>query len=325
MKIRYFIVYLFERRVEQMGQETWALKLDGELKEKLQGIIKDDFESSKDFMEQVVSLYELDKLKQGENVLTAEVDELESLTRRINGIFINANAKINSMLQDKDSKAEQQQELKQKLIERLQNDIAKLEQDKEQVSSINDSLTAMNEDYKQQVNQLTKSTEILEELVSEYKEKNDLLTGTLTEYKAEHENNKLLQKQNRELQDKLHELNVASTEQAKQIIESDKKFQEQTQKHENELQELLRKHEGELDTLKAKSEIEVNMKLLEVQAEHQSKMQALQEKHNAEVEQYQAKYIELLEKMEQKKATKSTAKATKAKDIFAGENPFQKK
>ena len=56
-------------------------------------------------------------------------------------------------------------------------------------------------------------------------------------------------------------------------------------------------------------------------------MQALQEKHNAEIEQYQAKYRELLEKLEQKKATKTTAKTakTKAKDTFAGENPFLNK
>lgn len=302
-----------------MGQETWGLKLDAELKEKLQGIIKEDFESSKDFMEQVVSLYELNKLKQGENVLTAEVEELESLTRRINGIFINANAKINTMLQDKDSRAEQQQELKQKLIERLQNDIAKLEQEKESISTINDSLTAMNEDYKQQVNQLTKSKETLEDLVSEYKEKNDLLTGTLTEYKAEHENNKLLQEQNRELKDKLHELNVASTEQAKQIIESDRKLQEQEQKYENELQELKAKHGEELDTLKARAEIEANMKLLELQVEHQAKMQALQEKHNVEIEQYQAKYRQLLEQMEQKKENNSTEKK---RPPLPKENPF---
>lgn len=313
-----------------MGQETWGLKLDAELKEKLQGIIKEDFESSKDFMEQVVSLYELDKLKQGENVLIAEIEELETLTRRINGVFINANAKINTMLQDKDIKAEQQQQVKQKLIERLQNDIAKIEQDKEQVSSINDSLTVMNEEYKHQVNQLTRSTETLEELVKEYKEKNDLLTGTLTEYKAEHENNKLLREENRKLKDKLHQLNVVSTEQAKQIIESDKKLQEQAKKHENELQEVVVKHNDELDTVKSKVELEANMKLLEVQTEYQNKIQALQEKHNAEIEQYQKKYRELLEKMEQGKSNtrSSKNKNTKSNPFEEGklpkENPFNK-
>lgn len=286
-----------------MAQETWALKLDAELKEKLQGIIKDDFESSKDFMEQVVSLYELDKLKEGENVLSAEVDELESLTRRINGIFINANAKINTMLQDKDIKSVEQQELKQKLIERLQNDIAKLEQEKEQVSSINDLLVVANEEYKQKENQLTKSNQMLEDLVAEYKEKNDLLTGTLTEYKSEHEQNKLLQVQIRELEEKLHDLNLVCTEQSKQILESDTKLKDQADKQADEM-----------NTTKAKSELEANMKLLEMQAEYQSKVQALQEKHNAEIEEYQKKYRELLEKLEQGKANTRTTKAKNTKN-----------
>lgn len=290
-----------------MGQETWGLKLDAELKEKLQGIIKDDFESSKDFMEQVVSLYELNKLKQGENVLTAEVEELESLTRRINGIFINANAKINTMLQDKDSRAEQQQELKQKLIERLQGDITRLEQEKEEISSVNDTLVNSNQEYIQEINQLTKSTSTLEQLVAEYKEKNDTLTGLLAEYKEDREQNKNLKEENRDLKNKLHELNVASTEQAKRIVEVDDKIKEQSEAYANKIQELKLKYNEELNTVKSRAELEANMKILELQAEHQSKLQALQEKHNAEIEQYQSKYRELLEQMERKKSTKTIA------------------
>lgn len=294
-----------------MAQETWGLKLDSDLKEKVQEIVKNDFDSSKDFLEQLVSAYELNKLKQGENVLTAEVEELESLTRRINGIFINANARINTMLQDKDTIAEQQQGLKQKLIERLQGDIARLEQEKEEISIINDSLVNSNQEYTQEVNQLTKSTSTLEQLVAEYKEKNDTLTGLLAEYKEDRVQNKSLQEQNRELQDKLHELNVVATEQAKQIIETDKKLQEQSDKHQNELQELLKKHGNELDTTKIKAEIDANMTVLELQKEHQVKSQTLQEKHNAEVEQYQAKYRELLEKIEQQKSSRPKVSSAK--------------
>lgn len=292
-----------------MAQETWALKLDAELKEKLQGIIKDDFESSKDFMEQVVSLYELNKLKQGENVLIAEVEELESLTRRINDIFINANAKINTMLQDKDNKASEQVAYKDKLIEKLQSDIIKLEEEKENISSINDSLVNSNNEYLQEVNQFTKSNQTLEDLVAEYKDKNETLTGLLAEYKQDREQNKSLQEQIKILESKLNELNIASKEQAKRILDADHSLREQSNKHENELQELLRKHSDELSTTKQKAEIDANMAILELQQEYQSKIQTLQEKHNAEIEQYQAKYRELLEKMENKKLNKTTAKS----------------
>lgn len=295
-----------------MAQETWALKLDAELKEKVQGIIKDDFESSKDFLEQLVSAYQLNKLKQGENVLSAEIEELESLTRRINGIFINANAKINTMLQDKDSKADQQVAYKDKMIERLQGDIAKLEEEKKNISSINDSLVNSKNEYLQEVNQLTKSTNTLEELVAEYKEKNDMLTGLLAEYKQDREQNKSLQDQVKALENKLNELNSVSTEQARQIIEKDRKLQEQADKHKNELQEVLHRHSEELDTTKRKAEIDTNMTILTLQQEYQAKIQTLQEKHNAEIEQYQAKYKDLLEQLEQKKSAKT--KQTKAKN-----------
>lgn len=301
-----------------MAQETWALKLDAELKEKLQSIIKEDFESSKEFMEQLVSLYEIDKLKQGGSVINSEIATLESLTKRINDVFIGVNAKINTMLEVKEADAISQMASKQNLIERLQSDLAKLEEEKEQISSINDSLVNSNNEYKQEVNQLTKSNQTLEELVAEYREKNDMLTGTLTEYKADREQNKALVAQVNELQAKLNELNSAATEQAKQILESDVKLQEQAEKHIMAIGELKAKHITELETVKAKAEIDANMKTLELQKEFQKKLQEIQEKHNNEIMQYQAKYKELLDKLEQKgtvKAKPSKAKGTTNNDI----------
>lgn len=287
-----------------MAQETWALKLDAELKENLQEIIKSDFDSSKDFMENVVNLYKLNKLKQDDNILASEIEELERLSRRINGIFINANAKINTMLQDKDSKIEQQTEKKNQLIERLQDNIAKLEKEKENISGINDSLVNSNNEYLQKVNQLTKTNQTLEELVTEYKEKNDTLTGLIAEYKQDREQNKTLQEQIKELQDKINELNAVSTEQANRILLADK----EKETHTNEIQQLSIKYNKDLDLTKLKFELEMNTKLLELKEEYQHSIQMLQEKHNTEIEQYQNKYRELLEQLEHKKTSKSKGK-----------------
>lgn len=285
-----------------MAQDTWGLKLDSELKEKVQDIIKNDFDSSKDFLENVVSLYELNKLKQGENVLSAEIDELESLTRRINNIFINANARINTMLEDKDLKAQEQLSSKEKLIVRLQADISRAEEEKEKISSINDDLVNLNNEYLQQVNQLTKNNQTLEDLVSEYKEKNDTLTGTLSEYKAEHELNKQLKEQVQELNNKINELNMVTTEQASKIIDYDSK-----------LIALEERHKGDLQAQRDRFDIDINKAILDLEKRHQSDLKALQDKHNKEIESYQQKYKELLEKLEEKKTTKRTTKA-KAKE-----------
>ncbi|MGL4911791.1 MAG: hypothetical protein ACRC3Y_05090 [Romboutsia sp.] len=302
-----------------MAQETWGLKLDAELKEKVQEIIKNDFDSSKDFLDQVVSAYELNKLKQGDNVLTAEIDELESLTRRINGIFINANAKINTMLQDKDTKSSQQVELKSKLIERLQGDITKLEQEKEEISLINDKLVNLNSEYLEQVNQFTKSTDTLEKLVLEYKEKNDTLTGLLAEYKQDREKNRSLEEELKEYQQNLHVFKLQAQNNKQDLDKANEILQDQADKHKNDVEELLRKQCEVLDTVKSKAEIDANMTILGLQQEHQTKMQALQEKHNIEIEQYQNKYKELLEKLEEKKTTKT--RQTKTKENKAKDSP----
>lgn len=294
-----------------MAQETWGLKLDADLKEKVQEIIKKDFDSSKEFMEQLVSMYELHELKQGENVLTSEVEELESLTRRINGIFINANAKINTMLHDKDMRADQQVELKQKLIERLQGDIVRVEQEKEEISSINDSLVNSNTEYTETVNQLIKSNQTLEDLVTEYKMKNDTLTGLLAEYKEDREKNKSLQEQLQALERELQQSRIEAQQDKQALAQITATVQEQAEKHHKEILELNDKHIEELSTVKARVEIDANMRLLEVQQEFQCKVQALQDKHNTEIEQYQTKYKELLEKLEKKKTSTKQPKEPK--------------
>ena len=288
-----------------MAQETWALKLDSELKDRLQGIIKENFESSREFMEQLVDLYELDKLKQGDNILSAEVEELEVLTKRINGIFINANAKINTMLQDKDIKAEEQVVLKNRLIERLQRDIAKLEQEKSDISDINDRLVNSNQEYIETVNQLNKSTTTLEELVAEYKEKNDTLTGLLAEYKADREQNKILKEQIETQTLRVKQSIELEQERQRELIRATEKLKEQETKHTNEIEELLRKHSDELESEKRKYEMDSAMLVIKLKEENQSKLQAIQEAHNAEIEHYQVKYRELLEKLERVKVSRA--------------------
>lgn len=297
-----------------MAQETWGLKLDAELKEKVQEIVKSDFESSKEFMEQLVNMYELHQLKQGENVLTVEIEELESLTRRINGIFINANAKINTMLQDKDIKATEQTELKQQLIERLQGNLFKIEQEKEDVSNINDTLVNLNNNYLEEVNQLNQSNHILNDLVSEYKEKNDTLTGLLAEYKADREQNKKLEKDNKALSNEIYKLNEKINRQEKEIAIVNEKEEEQRQKYKNDIEEILKKKDNEIETIKKMSEIDGHMRILELQQDRQRKLQEIQDKHNEEIEQYQSKYKELLDQLEQKKVSSKSEPKTRTKN-----------
>ena len=281
-----------------MAQETWGLKLDSELKEKVQNIIKNDFESSKDFLEQLVNLYNLNKLKQEGGVLSSEIDELESITKRINNIFINANEKVQSLLTDKDIKANEQVSLKQDIIERLQNTIKELEEDKERISGINDILVESNTDYQNKTEQLIKANTTLEELVTEYKDKNNTLTGTLDEYKLEHNKNKELQEQVLELRRTISDLTSTNKTQLDEINILNRRLEEDTQKYQNELQSITNVYESRIKSEIEQAEIKHNRELVEQQRIHQSEIKDIQGRFASEIERYQTKYRELLEEIE---------------------------
>lgn len=281
-----------------MAQDTWGLKLDSELKEKVQSIIKNDFESSKDFLEQLVNLYNLNKLKQEGGVLSSEIDELESITKRINNIFINANEKVQSLLTDKDIKANEQVSLKQNIIERLQNTIKELEEDKERISGINDTLVESNTDYQNKTEQLIKTNITLEELVAEYKDKNSTLTGTLDEYKLEHNKNKELQEQVLELRKTISDLTSTNKTQLGEINILNRRLEEDTQKYQNELQSITNVYESRIKSEIEQAEIKHNRELVEQQRIHQSEIKDIQGRFASEIERYQTKYRELLEEIE---------------------------
>lgn len=303
--------------VNEVAQETWGLKLDLDLKEKVQDIIRSDFDSSKEFLEQLVNMYELHQLKQGENILTSEIEELESLTRRINNIFINSNARINTMLQDKDQRLGEQVEIKQKLIEKLQRDLGKLEEEKEAISLVNDELVNSNKQYLQEVNQLTQSTQVLNQLVNEYKDKNDHLAGLLLEYKQDREENKGLREEIITLEGQLQTKYTENEYNQKELMELKEALEEKTLKFNITQKEALDKYTMELEATKRSAEIQTNLQILELQKEYQKDIQLNQSKHmkeleqvhekyNKEIEQYQVRYKELLEKLEKKSTTKST-------------------
>lgn len=292
-----------------MGTETWSLKLDAELKEKLQTIIKSDFDSSMDFVQELVYMYEVHKLKEAEYILSTEAAELESLTKRINRIFINANERINTVLLAKDDKATELVATKLELIERLQQNLSVIEKDKIQLISENSELIAKNTILQEEVSDLINRAKTTESLIKQNQEQNDTLINLISEYQEDREYNKKLQEQVKVLERRLEEINIVSTQQAKTIVETDTIIQGLTEKHQNELQELLTKHGDELTTLKTTSELDLNRAILRLQQEDQVKLQSLQEKHNYEVqqqqskhaieiEQYQEKYRSLLEQIE---------------------------
>lgn len=294
-----------------MATETWSLKLDSELKEKIQEIVKKDFESSQEFMEQLLNAYQNEKLNNNSDMLKGDIDTVNRAIRQIQDVFIGVNAKLGSMEESYNQRIQVAQQSQEQEKQVYRENIEKLKSENEKISQANDKLVNINNELTEQVEQFTKSNSMLEQLVNEYKEKNDTLTGLLAEYKADHEANKNLKDElNMVKADKQKVENEVET-QGKEIDKLNTKLIEQATTHENELQTIKSQHSVELGNATKQAEIDANMRILELQAEQQKKLNDLQEKHNAEIEQYQIKYKELLEEMEQKKTKKMNEKELK--------------
>ena len=293
-----------------MADVTWGVKVSDELKEKLQDIIKSDFGSSKDFIESLVNLHELNKVKQDSNIFSDEVDELENLTRRVNNIFINANAKVKSMVADKDIKFSELMQGKTSLIDTLQQTINQLKNENGELVAFNDELVNLRNEHSDRVNELTESNNNVKALNEEFKAKNDMLTGLLTKYEKYPEQIEAVkalladaQSKNAELTDELKE-NVISIKGLTNRIEASDR------EHASVLDKLKADYQRDLQAARELEELEKGKAILKLKEDQQKEMELSNAKHNTAIAEYQEKYKTLLLELEQSRKAKAAKTAT---------------
>lgn len=264
------------------NNESWGLKLDQELKDKIQEIVKSDFNSSKEFMEHVVALYEVDKMKQGGSILTEQIEEMEMLSKRMYAVLVNANEKVNTAMTDQRANLEKAITRYQNTIDSLQEEVANAKQKLEDVSNANDELVNLNNEYSQRVNQLTESNLTSTALVNEYKEKNMTLAGQLEDMPG--------------LVSKIDELNTTISK----LNDDNNSLKAQLNLAEIKCTNLT----AEIENTKATDEIALKAAIIEIQQQHQKELEEVQTRYRMEIDQYQEKYKKLLGRLE--KPTKKT-------------------
>ena len=172
---------------------TWSVKMTDGLKEKIAGSLQESGLTGKEFMEVLLNTYEQVKKERPE--ITPDLDELETLTKRICAIYVNVGERITTLLNDKDNSHKTLVAEKTDLARTLQKRITELEnslkekitlakelaaeKDKIQEEKINLELRQQNE-----IQQLAEINQSNKSLIEEYKQKNDTLTGLLAEYET---------------------------------------------------------------------------------------------------------------------------------------------
>ena len=185
---------------------TWAAKIPVELKEKITTIIKEEDVSSKEFLNNVVNLYQLEKLKSGSG-MEKDIEEFQINLERIFEIFktiVDRNNNLGKSIEEKFNRTvdEKDQEIS-KLYEenlKLKEKIDKLkEEQKEGEQTL--------KDMKIKEDELLKKVNTAEDLVSSFKREIAHLEEAKVKLDDEIKKNSLLEESNKELREKNIDLN----------------------------------------------------------------------------------------------------------------------
>ena len=273
-----------------MKDVTFGVKVPEELRDQINELMKDSGLVGREFMQQLVDAHLLGQSKTQIPEMAEEIKELESLTHRINEMYLYLGTRFKNITAgvEKDKEAiraevnkekedyEKEKAAYESQLKSAREEVAKLQKEVQEIKAANKDLnmkieeltgynanyTELNKQYKNNIEELSKKVEDLKHL----KEKNDTLVASNA--KLEENNDRL----------------ASDLWFSKREIE---KLQETLNKdHE--------KHKNYLAHLKEQHHLERQTALLEMQLDHQKTIEALNDKAANLQEEYNNKLKELL-------------------------------
>lgn len=317
-----------------MADTNFSARIEGNDKEKLLQYISESGKTQKDFMNVLISIYEMSKSKSKNANLIGDIEELETYTLKINKVFLNMIDKLEGqkLLLAEDLEKElsiykgkvQDQEDKISIIENENNDYV------EYITSLRE----IKESNEKQIVQLEQTVQDKTELVEEYKNKNDMLLTENLKYKEAYEeleeikklligaenevdklknSNEILEENNIKLGETIKDNNIKHEQVIKEMqkdtgekieqIELDKKQKIDDIKNiSNERIEALKlQHEKDIENIKAASENEKSKSILDIKQIYQDEMKKLHEEYQSKINKYQSDINALVEHQLDKK------------------------
>lgn len=248
-----------ENNVEKREEiTTWAAKVPMELKNKISEIIKDENLNSKDFLYNLIDLYELDRLKKNSG-MEKDLEDLQLSLNRVLGIFkscLERNNSIEGSIEDKYINVVKQ---KDEEITSLSEQLEKVKKEKEEILAKNEETKRERDDLKGNIKSIQKEVEEKNEYLAALKEKADYYSK-ISAANEEYENE------------------IVSLKSALDEVKSELK--------DSSLREtdLAR----EIETLKNQKEVEITQLKMSLNNE----LSELKDKHNSSLLQAQDKYSE---------------------------------
>lgn len=306
-KLIYVRIHIVWREFN-MGLDNFSVRMDENDKAELKKLIDESELSNKDFMNELMSVYKLSKMKSEVPEIAEDIKHLEALITQIGEIYIGIGKRITTIEETKEMQYNNDINIYKEKISSLEREAEKYLEEKgnleNQIKMLFSEQEVSAQRFESLNNAVEDKTRIIEDkanIILEYKEKNDNLLGMLND----------LKKYKEEL-DSLNE-DLAAYKTKNLSLEND------AEKIRNEIQYLQEKHEKEIASLKQKSEYEKERALLDqektfntminnLKDEFNNKTAAAQEKYNNQILKYQQEIESLIKGINVKNSTKNNAK-----------------
>jgi hypothetical protein len=313
--------------------KTFGVKVPEELHQEATDLQRKLGLSGEGFLNELVRAYKLEKAKEEMPQVVEDLKELQTLTQRINNIYLNLGYRIDNITKAKDQELQEQLGKRESIISDLLGKVSVVEIDKETITTAYNDTMNQNDELNKRILEVTNMYNDNKALVEEYKSKNDTLAGLLNEYKTfkdqlEVHKELLADEQLRriEVSDSLKSKELEATGLLHDLDSLKSKIEELKAEHKEHQEYLKQRHKEEIENLKAgqseelqnlseKASFEKDKALLDQDRKHQELINKLNEENNAKVrellrenEAYNDKSRELLGQIEglRGKNTKST-------------------
>ncbi|MCB2306198.1 hypothetical protein LGL08_06890 [Clostridium estertheticum] len=257
-----------------------SVRISDEVKQKFNELAQSEGINNKEFMEQVVKYYELNRAREEDSNMSSDINELQTITNRISDIYINIVERNN--IKSLEVKNLHKNELvdKEKEVQKLYENIISLKEEKKEENKKITLLEKDQSDNKHIVKELQENTKSLKTLNNMQGEKILKLNETNEKYiKYKDENLVLktelekLKNENIQLKQDLSNKNEEARRLTNQVDESNKI-------NEKKIDELETKAKQDIEVQKERGIFQMDKELLKLKEEQQLKIQELQESFN---------------------------------------------
>lgn len=274
-----------------MADVTFGVKVSEEMKIELSDIMKNTDLSGKEFMNMLLTAYKLESNKKQQNFYAQDIEELQRLLNRIQGIYLNLGQKtefiIEERLQDGQNIVEEKESQLTELLGKIETLEKTLEDKEKMLEESKKNIDEMNKNHLSMINELDDLKKQLKNnqlLYDKYESEIKQLQQTIERFKR-------LELEIEERNQENQKLKTRNDEMASEMWF----LQRDMDKLKEELAGVILKSEEDQDKIKKNYELELKNQLLEQKLEFNAQINLLKEANFNSQQDYAKKMQDYLE------------------------------